>query len=228
MRSPCFFPLTFSFPAQGRFPTIRRMSRYLWRNLTHDQRMELLEWRKNRKAPWHSPPHPASDGHHRFHITAACFDHQPLVGRNPARMESFSQDLLAEAHRACSRIFSWCVLPNHYHLLLATEDLPSLIRLLGGLHGRSSRRWNAEDVAPGRKVFFRAADRKIRSDAHFWATMNYIHNNPVHHGYAKKWDDWPWGSAAEFLATTQPAEVRRIWSAFPVLDYGCGWDEAGL
>jgi len=202
------------------------MSRYLWRKLTTVQRTELLEWRKTRKAPWHSPPHITSEGSHRYHITAACFDHHPVIGKQPARIEGFSQSLLTELQGECPRIFSWCVLPNHYHLLLAVDDLPSLIRLLGRLHGRSSRSWNTEDATPGRKVFFRAADRKIRSDAHFWATMNYIHNNPVHHGYVKEWDAWPWGSAQDFLATNKPAEVRRVWSAFPVLDYGRGWDDA--
>jgi len=204
------------------------MSRYLWRKLTTDQRAELLEWRKSRESPWHSLPHFTSEGHHRYHITAACFDHQPIIGKNPSRMESFSQNLLAELHREGLQIFTWCVLPNHYHLLLATDDLPCLIRLLGRLHGRSSRAWNSEETTPGRKVFFRSADRKIRSDAHFWATMNYIHNNPVHHGYVGKWDEWPWGGAAEYLATTAPAEVRRIWSDFPVLDYGRGWDDASI
>ncbi len=201
---------------------------YLWRKLTTDQRAKLLEWRKQRTTPWHSPPHFISEGPHRYHITAACFDHQPVIGKNLSRMEFFSQNLLAELHGDNRQTFAWCVLPNHYHALISTDDLPALIRQLGRLHGRSSREWNTEDTAAGRKVFFRAADRKIRSDAHFWATMNYIHNNPVHHGYVGKWDEWPWGSAREYLASTAPAEVRRLWSAFPLLDYGHGWDEPGF
>jgi len=26
----------------------------------------------------------------------------------------------------------------------------------------------------------------MRNDAHFWATMNYVHHNPVPHGYVQR------------------------------------------
>ena len=42
-------------------------------------------------------------------------------------------------------------------------------------------------------------ERQFFSYRHFWATVNYIHNNPVHHGHVDKWQDWPWSSATDFL-----------------------------
>ena len=38
----------------------------------------------------------------------------------------------------------------------------------------------------------RIVERAMRSDRHFWATLNYAHHNPVHHGYVARWTDWPW------------------------------------
>ena len=81
---------------------------YRWRRLTPKQRAELLAWRKGRGQPWHSPPHRPNFGHLRFHITAACFEHQPCIGHRPGRMDDFARDLLAVfacsgGHPGCRR-----------------------------------------------------------------------------------------------------------------------------
>ncbi|MGV3662973.1 MAG: hypothetical protein ACO1TE_22505 [Prosthecobacter sp.] len=55
--------------------------------------------------------------------------------------------------------------------------------------------------------------------------MNYIHHNPVKHGYVQKWHEWPFGSAIQFLEKTGQEEAARIWKAYPVRDYGAGWDD---
>jgi putative transposase len=57
--------------------------------------------------------------------------------------------------------------------------------------------------------------------------MNYIHHNPVHHGYVKKWTDWPYTSAHEFLKAVGREKAAEIWCKYPPLDYGKGWDDPG-
>ncbi len=201
---------------------------YRWRQLTPEQQAELLAWRKASRYPWHSPPHRADSGCLHFHITAACFEHRPHIGHSPGRLDAFTRELLALFTPCDSRVFAWCVLPNHYHALVETGDVLVLLRELGRLHGRLSHTWNGEEDARGRQVFFRAVERAMRSDRHFWATMNYVHHNPVHHGYVERWTDWPWSSATEFLAQTDPDEAKRIWREYPLDDYGQGWDDSTL
>jgi putative transposase len=196
---------------------------YAWRSLTPAQRAELLGWRQQRGRPWHSPPHGGDCGLDRFHITAACYEHRPHIGLSPQRMEAFAQDLL-EAAGAGATVHAWCVLPNHYHLLVQSTDVRTVLATLGRLHGRTSYAWNGQEGTRGRRVFYRAADRAMRSARHFWATVNYIHHNPVHHGYVERWQDWPWSSATEFLHTVGRCEAERIWREFPLEDYGKGWD----
>ncbi len=58
--------------------------------------------------------------------------------------------------------------------------------------------------------------------------MNYIHNNPVHHRYVKKWADWAFSSAGEFLEGVGSEKAKEIWLNYPLLDYGKDWDDAGL
>jgi len=201
---------------------------YLWRQLTPAQRSELLAWRKERGHPWHSPPHRPNFGQSHFHISAACFEHEPYIGHRPERMEVFAHDLLAVFAARARQTFAWCVLPNHYHALVEAPDILGLLHELGQFHGRTSHAWNGEENTRGRKVFFRAVERAMRSDRHYWATLNYVHHNPVRHGYVARWAEWPWGSAAEFLARTDPDEVKRIWLEYPLGDYGKGWDDPGM
>lgn len=143
-------------------------------------------------------------------------------------MDAFSTELVSTLHVREQRLLGWCVLPNHYHALVETTDLLATIADLGRLHGRTSHAWNGEEGARGRRVFFRAADRRMRSGAHAWATMNYIHHNAVHHRYVARWTDWPWSSAAEYLLAAGAAEATRIWGAYPIDGYGHGWDAPEL
>jgi len=117
------------------------------------------------------------------------------------------------------------VLPNHYHALVEAADIKSLIYQLGRLHGRTSHAWNAEEQTRGRKVFFRAVERAMRSDRHYWATLNYVHHNPVRHGYVERWTDWPWSSAAEYLPRQVRARRSGRGGSTPLHDYGKNWDD---
>ena len=60
---------------------------------------------------------------------------------------------------------------------------------------------------------------------HKWAVVNYIHNNPVHHGYVARWQDWPFSSAVAFLDEVGYPRAQRIWVDYPVLDMGKDWDD---
>ena len=65
----------------------------------------------------------------------------------------------------------------------------------------------------------------MRSDRHYWATLNYVHHNPVRHGYvgagrigrgAARRNIWP-----------KQARARRSASGvdYPLHEYGKNWDE---
>ena len=151
---------------------------YRWRKLSNDDQAALLKWRQQIKRPWHSPPHP-STGPGRYHLTAACYEHECIVGKSVDRMQAFCEDLLDRLDSHEVQTVAWCLLPNHYHLLVQVDDLKATIAGLGRLHGRTAFFWNGEDNQRGRRVWAAPADRQIRTDAYYWATVNYIHHNPV-------------------------------------------------
>jgi putative transposase len=200
---------------------------YIWRKLTVKQRAELLAWRKRQQLPWHRPPHRASEKT-RYHVTAACFEHQPFIGLSRERIESFCTVLVNTFAQRNALIHAWCVLPNHYHALIETSAILDVLDDLARMHGRLSFDWNGEEKSRGRQVWCGAVERYLRNDRHFWATINYVHNNPVRHGYVERWRDWPYSSAAEYLDQMGHDEATRIWKEYPILGYGKGWDDPQL
>lgn len=199
---------------------------YRWRKLEEDERRELLKWRIRLKFPWHSPPHRTGEG--QYLLTAACYEHRAHVGHSIERMQGFCHELLKELQTCCTAIHAWVVLPNHYHVLVTASELKAALKSSGLLHGRTSHRWNGEENERGRKVWFNVVDRTMRSERHYWSTINYIHHNPVRHGYVAKWQDWPFSSAREYLAEIGNDRAAEMWHSYPLLDYGEGWDDPAL
>ncbi len=197
---------------------------YLWRKMTVEQRREVLETRQANRRPWHSPPHHFVEGDCRYLISAACYEHAPVIGRNAERMDELSELLYALTTKLSDRVFAWCVLPNHYHVVLQTARIKELLGALGLMHGRTSFQWNGQDGARGRKVWCNDVEREMRSERHLWASINYVHHNPVKHGYVQRWQDWPWSSARSFLEDVGVEKAREIWQEYPVRNYGKDWD----
>ena len=120
---------------------------YEWRKMTAEQQQEVLAYRKLHGRTWHYPHHRGTCG--AFHITAACFEHRPFVGTSVQRMVDWEQQLAGVIADQNSSLHAWCVLPNHYHLLVNTRDIKPLLRALGKLHGRLSHTWNGEEGKRG-------------------------------------------------------------------------------
>ena len=197
---------------------------YDWRGMTEEERALALEMRRGRHLPWHSPPHWEQEGEHWYLISAACYEHVPVIGKRLERMTECEAEVCRISSDLSAEVAGWGILPNHYHVLIRTERIRELLFELGQFHGRSSFAWNGEDGQRGRKVWFNCFERRIRSDRHFWASLNYVHHNAVYHGYVTCWQDWPWSSAAEFLRQVGRDQAIEIWKRYPVLDFGKKWD----
>jgi putative transposase len=139
-------------------------------------------------------------------------------------MSECEQGVLDACEKFAISMYAWCILPNHYHVLLKTAQIAELRNELGLFHGRSSYKWNGEDGTRGRQVWHNCFERKMKSERHFYASLNYVLNNAVHHGYAERWQDWPWSNANEYLEGVGIERAAEIWREYPLLDYGKKWD----
>src|SRR5437764_4482889 len=111
---------------------------YDYRKMTAAQRREAVEYRRLRERPWHSPPHWKFQGLLQFMISDACYEHHPIIGLTPERMTECEGLLLELCNQFATNVYAWCLLPNHNHLLLQTDQLQNLRKALGRLHGRTA------------------------------------------------------------------------------------------
>ena len=195
---------------------------YDWRRMTIEERQRTLEERRQRGYPLHSPPHIETARNYRL-ISAACYEPKHLLN-SAERLLWVEGEVLKAVREVNAPCYAWCVLPNHYHLLLQVRDIKKVTWRLGRMHGRTSRAMNLKDEAVGRQVWYRAPDRIMRSEAHFYTTINYIHHNPVKHGFAAKWQDWPFSSVHWYLENKGREWLLEMWKNYPLLGYGDKWD----
>ena len=203
-------------------------SMYVWRKLTAKQRSEVLRDRLQNDRPKHSLFHVASDTTTYYLISAACYEHKPIIGLFADRIRKLERDLVDLLNQECQQIFAWTILPNHYHALVDASDVKRLLKAVGKLHGRNSFYWNGEDEQRGRQVWCNAAETSMKSEGHFYASINYVLHNAVYHGYVEKWTDWPYSNAESYLEVIGREKAERLWRDYPLYNYGHDWDPPEL
>jgi len=187
------------------------------------QYRDAVAERKLDKLPWHSPPHLGEEPR-LYHITAACFHHEQII-TSAERRTAFELSLIGGlSEQPWADVRAWCILPHHYHML-ALLHLPSFAKWVGRLHNTTSTKWNGEDKKRGRRVWYRFADRYIRGEIHYFRTLNYIHANPVLHGFVEKTQDWRWSSFQVYAEKHGRETLVEWWREYPTDGYGKGWDE---
>ena len=103
------------------------------------------------------------------------------------------------------RLLSWCIMPNHVHVVIEVLGGFTLSTILQGwksytahvickVLGRKGRIWMPE--------YF---DRYIRSDQHLKSAIDYVENNPVNAGLVATPSEWRFGSAGHNWTAGVPA-----------------------
>lgn len=93
------------------------------------------------------------------------------------------------------RVYAWCVMPNHAHVIVEQNDGWPLANIV---HSWKSFSANAVNRALGRvgPVWMREYfDRFMRDNDHLSTTIAYVESNPVSAGLVERAEDWSWSSA---------------------------------
>jgi putative transposase len=195
---------------------------YEYRKMPPEERQIVLQSRRERGFPLHAPPHFRGVSGTYF-ITGACYEHRPIF-EDPDDLPWLAGEVLSALTDAELLYSAWVFLPNHYHVLLETEDLSIVSEVLRILHSRVATDINGRQDQRGRQVWYRFSDRLIRSERHYFASVNYIHHNPIKHGYVDRMTLWPWSSVHDYVETQGAEWLAHTWKACPIRNYGKGWD----
>ncbi len=127
-----------------------------------------------------------------FHITSRGNRRQPIFLDDRDR-ERFIELLAAVVKRFGWRCHAYCLMGNHYHLVIQTpkENLSQGMHRLNFLHAQWT---NTRHDVDGHLFEGRFRSRIVESTYQLMTLTRYIALNPVAAGLCRKPGDWPWSS----------------------------------
>ncbi len=97
------------------------------------------------------------------------------------------------------RIAAYCLMPNHYHLLIQTPD-GNLSRCMRHINAVFTQRYNSAHGCDGQLFRRRFKSILIDSDAYLLQVVRYIHRNPLRSNLTKNLDNYKWCSHTGYIS----------------------------
>jgi putative transposase len=123
------------------------------------------------------------------------------------RLDSDRIDFLACLARVVSRhelqCLAYCLMPNHFHLVLETPD-GRLSEAMKALNGRYALRYNRRHGCDAHLFRNRFGAVNQESDSQLLWTLRYVVRNPVLAGLCARPDEWPWSSYSASAGKAKP------------------------
>lgn len=92
-----------------------------------------------------------------------------------------------------SRIWAWCLMPNHVHLIVMPEDEDGLRATVTNTHRRYAAHINSRNLWTGHQWQCRYGS-VVMDEWHLYNAFAYVVLNPVRAGLVKKAEQWRWSS----------------------------------
>ncbi|MEN6641317.1 MAG: transposase [Armatimonadia bacterium] len=87
-------------------------------------------------------------------------------------------------------LIAFCVMPNHVHVVLATNPEIDVMTQVTRLKGRATHDLHALGVEG--EIWERSCwDRHAREEDNVWEMVEYVLDNPVRWGLVEKTEEWP-------------------------------------
>jgi REP element-mobilizing transposase RayT len=96
-------------------------------------------------------------------------------------------------------IAAYCLMPNHYHLLVQTPDA-NLSRSMRHLNGIYTQRYNRKHGCDGQLFRGRYKSILVESDSYALELVRYIHRNPLDSGLIDNLQKYPWSTHKIYLS----------------------------
>ncbi len=154
-----------------------------------------------------------------------------VLNRGNCRMDIFTKPgdfqaflkLLEEGRRRHSmRIMGYCLMDNHWHLVLWPRTGQDLSKFIGWVSTTHVRRWREHRDSSGEGHLYQGRFKSflIQDDSHFLTVMRYVEGNALRAGMVERAEAWPWSSLGGAAGSDQtkvqlagwPVEKPRRWA----------------
>lgn len=148
-----------------------------------------------------------------------------MLNRANARRKIFYKDadysaferVLADAlaHVPGMRLLSYCLMPNHWHLLVWPRGNGELSDFGHYLTLTHTQRWHSHNHHAGTGHLYQGRFKSfpVEGDDHFWTVCRYVERNALRAGLVERAEAWPWGSL--WRRQQDDPELLKILSPWP-------------
>jgi putative transposase len=120
--------------------------------------------------------------------------------------------LVCEAQeRIPIRCLAYCLMPNHFHLVLWPSADNELRDFMAWLTTTHSKRWHAARGTTGTGHVYQGRYKAfpVSTDTHFLGVCRYVERNALRAGLVQRAEDWPWGSLAQRMRRTATVSLAE-------------------
>ena len=130
-----------------------------------------------------------------YHVLNRANGRQVIFDK-PQDYQTWENVLLEAQEQVPVRILSYCVMPNHWHLVLWPRHDGELSRFMGWLTLTHTQRWHAHhhSVGSGHLYQGRFKSFPVQTDEYFLTLCRYVEQNPLRAGLVPRAEAWQWSS----------------------------------
>jgi putative transposase len=149
-------------------------------------------------------PHRATPAGYRYHV----------LNRGNARQQVFHKEqdfaafvrLFDAAQERCEmRILAYCLMPNHFHLVLWPHEDGDVSRWMQWVQTTHVRRYHEHYRTSGHVWQGRFKAFPVQETEHLLTVLRYVERNPLRAGLVAEVDGWPWSSLSLHKGAERPA-----------------------
>lgn len=143
-----------------------------------------------------------------YHVTARGNEQRDIF-KSRADRERFLAYLASATERYGAVIHVWCLMNNHYHLLVETPEA-NLSQIMRHINGAYTNYYNTKRKRAGHLLQGRYKAILVERDAYALELSRYIHLNPVRAGLSRRPEEYAWSSYRNYIGQqTAPGWLRR-------------------
>lgn len=139
-----------------------------------------------------------------YHITARGNERKDIF-KSVRDREQFLSYLESATERYHAVIHAYCLMNNHYHLLLETPS-GNLSQIMRHINGAYTTYFNTKRRRSGHLFQGRYKGILVEADEYAKELSRYIHLNPVRAGVAEKPEMYEWSSYAAYIGKKEPPD----------------------
>lgn len=128
-----------------------------------------------------------------YHVVNRGVERRVLFSDPEDHLE-FLKSTVAHSTRIGAELHAYCLMPNHYHLIIGTPE-GRLRDLMRGINGDHARRYNRKYIRVGHLFQGRYTAVLLQDDEHLVQAVRYVHENPVKAGLEEEPTAFRWSSA---------------------------------